>query len=181
MKKIWFVICLVCLSLAMVGCSSRKAAPMKIFSDDKGDEYQTAALKHFSNVSWAKMDFMDAPLELIRENNGSVSTVKIGGIEEDTRYVVVITDDSAVLTRSPFEGKRYSVFVYDNGRGDIKISLHYHVGAPENSVLEDDVMSGDLQIEHGIVIPATEVSDPSKRAEVIFDTLYEKLVDIEGK
>lgn len=177
----WLVLVCVFCACALAACSSKKDGGLTIFSDDNGDAYQTAALKHFSNVSWAKTEFMDAPLELVRENNGSVSTMRIGGISENTRYVVVISDAEEVLDRSPIEGKRYSVFVYDNGNDDIKVSLRYNVGTTENCVAKGNVVSGEFVIDQSLVIPASEVSDSSKRADVIFDTLYAKLVDIEGK
>lgn len=175
-----FVICL----LTLTACSAKKRDALQIFSAGHNDEYLSAAKKDFSNVGWSNaryLDYTDGALEYSHEYNGGIATVKIGGVGDGTRYVVVISEDEKILNSEPIEGKRYSVFVYDNGSDDIKISMRYNVGTTDNSVVKGNVTAGEFAYNNSLDIAASEISDPSERAGLIFNALYEALVDIEGK
>lgn len=167
---------IVCL-FSCTACSSKKGDGLQMFSSGHSEEYINAAKKHFSNVGWSNANYTDGALEY---SHGAVSA-KIGGIDDDTRYLVVISEDEGILTSEPIDGKRYSVFVYDNGRDDIKISIHYCVGTTENCVVKGNVVSGEFAYNNSLNIKASEVSDPTERAVFIFNALHEALVDIEGK
>lgn len=175
-----FVICL----LTLPACSAKKGDALQMFSAEYSEEYMTAAKKHFSHVGWSNTkysDYTDGALEYSHKYNGSIVTMKIGGVSDDTRYVVVISEDEKILNSEPLEGKRYSVFVYDNGSDDIRISMRYSVGTTENCVVKGNVTSGEFAYNNSLDIAASETSDASKRADLIFNALYEALVNIEGK
>lgn len=171
---------IVCL-FSCTACSSKKEDRLQMFSSGHSEEYMNAARKHFLNIGWSNSDYTDGALEYSHEYNGGAVNIKIGGIDDDTRYVVVISEDEGILTCEPIDGKGYSVFVYDNGSDDIKISIHYCVGTTENCVVKGNVVSGEFAYNNSLTIKASEVSDPEERAVFIFNALHEALVDIEGK
>lgn len=164
-----FVVCL----LALTGCASKKAGLVMIYSAEHLEEYTDAATKHFSAIGWSKGNYA---------NDNLSEPTQVGNVRIDPpRYAVVISEEEEILDSEPIEGKLYSIFVYDNGSDDIKITMCYSVGTTDNCVVQGNVTSGEFAYNNSLDIAASGNSDASKRASLIFNALYEALVDIEGK
>ncbi len=175
-----FMVCL----FTLTACSAKKSGKVQIFSGEHHEEYMNAAKEHFSKVGWSNADYMDytdGPTEYSHEYNGGTATIRIGEIGDDTRYVVIISEEEEILNREPIEGKRYTCFVCDNGSDDIKISMRYNVGSTDNCVVKGKVTSGEFAYNNSLDIAASGISDASERAALIFNALYEQFVEIEGK
>lgn len=172
-------ICIISL-FVLAACSSKKGDALQIFSDEYAEEYQSAAREHFSKVNWTRADYFGNPEEHnVSLENGTLS-LEIGTISDDTRYVVVISGEEEILDRDPLEGKRYTVYVYDNGTDDIRISMRYSVGTTDNCVVKGNVVDGEVTVNRTIELSGSGTADTSDRAALIFNALYTALVDIEG-
>lgn len=174
-------ILLLALLVTLTGCSGKKKDALQIFSAENNDAYMEAAKNHFSSVGWSNADYTEEAHQISREYNGGTATMTFGGIRDDTRYVIVISEDEAILDSVPVEGKRFTAFVYDNGSDDIKITMCYCVGTTDNCVVKGNVTSGEFAYTNDISIAASEITDVSKRAGLLFDGLYKAFVDVEGK
>lgn len=164
-----FVVCL----LALTGCASKMAGRVMIYSAEHLEEYADAAKKHFSGIGWTKGNYA---------NDNLSEPTQVGNVRIDPpRYVVVISEEEEILDSEQIEGKLYSIFVYDNGSDDIKITMCYSVGTTDNCVVQGNVTSGEFAYNNTLDITASGISDASKRASLIFNALYKALVDIEGK
>lgn len=165
-------ICMICL-LVLTACSSKKSDFIKIYASENLDDYREAAKKRFSSVGTSngnyKKDNLDEPMD-------------VGGITFDPpRYVVVISDEREILDSKPINGKRYSIFVHDTGDENITISMHYLVGTTDNCVVKGNVTSGELSYNRTLYINAPANLTASERAEFIIDSIYDAIVDVEGK
>ena len=173
MKKrfIGIVLSLIICLITFTGCS-KKGDVLSIYSRDHSEEYREAAKKHFRTVGWSNGNYLDDDLD----NPKQIGNISI----EPPRYVVVISDDKAIINSEPIPGKRYSIFVYDNSRDDITISIIYKVGTTDDCVVKGNVTSGEFTYNDTLYIRSSGITDPVERAALIFDTLIEELIDIEG-
>ena len=166
--------------LVFAACSAKKEAKIQIYSDDHAEEYMNAAKEHFTGVGWSKSEYIgEEQVYEQQSENGSVS-VKIG-LTDSTRYVVVIGTDEQILASAPAEGQRFTVNVFDDGSGDIKLAVRYKAGTTENCVVPGAVQDGEMAVDETADVAVAGVTDPAERAKLIFDAIYTILVRIEGK
>ena len=165
-KTVALILC-VCALLTLSACSAKKSAKLQICSAAQQEEYLKAAKKHFSNVGWTRADLPeDAP--------GAVSG-------DDTRYAVIISENEDVLGLEAVEGKRYTILVCDKPGSDVRICMRYCVGTTDRCVVKGNVVEGEMSFNRDMTLSGTAASNASERAGLIFDIIYQTLVDIEGK
>ncbi len=167
--------------VAFSACSSEQKGSVHIFSDNYAKEYQKAAGTYFSGAGWTKLSYFENPTVMTVPGENYVRTIELGTIGEGVRYVVVVSADEAILESDPAEGKRFTVFVYDNGNDDIKMVIRYNAGTTDNCVITGALTDGQVSCKQTLEVSASAVSDVSERADLIFVALYNKLVEIEGE
>ena len=148
------------LLLALSGCSSGRSGKMNLYADGNKEEILKAAKEKFSTVEWAESE---------------------GAVGEDDKYVVRIGSGSGTTEQEAKDGKRYSVYVKDDGSGDIIMAIRYRVGTTENCVFKGNVVDGEMDINRTVTITADGETDTAKRAGLIFSTLDAMMKEIEGK
>ena len=164
-RRITALLLCIAVMFTLTACSSKKSAKLQIFSNlSKQEGYTNAAKKHFSNVSWTGSD-----------------SVSASDLSDDTRYVVLIQNGEDVLSIEPIEGKRFTVLVYDKEGENIRITMRYCVGTTDNCVVKGNVVDGEMSFNRDMTLAETASADASKRAETIFNVIYQTIVDVEGE
>ena len=164
MKRRWLLAILVALTVALLltACGSKRSAPMKLYTDISAEVYEKAAQAQFSNVALSDAASFD------------------GADFGDARYIVVVTDDTEDLKREPIDGQVFTITIYDKGEGDMAFAMAYYVGTTERSVTKGNVIDGEMGLTDVRPIEATEVTDPAKRAKLVFKEISARLKAIEG-
>ena len=148
------------LLLTLTSCSSGRSGKMNLYAEANKEELLKAAKEKFSSVEWAE------------------SADAVGA---DDKFVVRIGSGSETTDQEAKDGKHYSVYVKDDGSGDIIMAIRYYVGTTEKCVFKGNVVDGEMNVNRTVTITADGETDTAKRAGLIFSTLDVMMKEIEGK
>ena len=181
MREILVLVLCAVLLCTLSACSSKRAGKVHIFSEDHQAEYEKAAKDLFSTVEWTKADFLDSIGDQMGELEDGSTALKLDAIGADDKFVVIIGGSADLLEREGAGGKRYTVYVVDDGSSDLQFSMRYRVGTTENSVFKGNTIEGEMSVNRAFTVTASGVTDPAERAKLIFSALNEMVTKTEGK